>query len=189
MRKIILSMQMTLDGYVAGPNDEMDWIYAGSDEWENAFDEMSTADTFLLGSKMYPGYAEYWQNALTDPKVQPQDRAYAQLAEKTKHIIFSRSMQHADWPKGASIARDVDNEVVKLKQQPGKDIIVWGGVRLAQTFITRGLVDEYRLVVVPLLLGDGKRLFEKKDDRRNLELISSRQMEGGVVILKYKAVR
>jgi dihydrofolate reductase len=189
MRKIILSMQMSLDGYVSGPNGEMDWIHTGTDEWEDIFEEMKTeVDTFLLGAGMYPEYATYWRKVLTDDHAQADDKAFAQLAEKTPHIVFSKSMQSADW-ENTRIARDMDSKVARLKQEPGKGMMLWGGARLAQSFIEKGLIDEYRLVIVPLMLGSGKTLFPGHMDRRKLELISSTVLSDGAMIVRYRPVQ
>ncbi len=185
MRKIILSMQMTLDGYVCGPNDEMDWIYNGGDEWGDMQQDMDSSDTFLLGAKMYPGYSEYWQKVLTDPNANPDEKKFAQVADKTQHIVFSRSMQHADWDN-TRIARDVDSEIAKLKQEEGKNMLLWGGASLAQYFIAKGLVDEVRLTIVPVLLGAGKKLFPDDGERRKLELVSAKQLNSGAVVVRLR---
>lgn len=185
MRKIILSIQMTLDGYVSGPNDEMDWIYTGGDEWGDMQQDLDGSDTFLLGAKMYPGYAEYWRNALTDPNADPMDRKFAELADKTPHVVFSKSIDSTDYDN-YRIARDVDSEVAKLKQESGKNMLLWGGASLARYFIEKGLVDEIRLVVVPILLGAGKELFPGDGQRRKLELTGSKELSSGVVVMRFR---
>lgn len=184
MRKIILSMQMTLDGYVSGPNGEMDWIYNDNSEWEDTMEELDGVDTFMIGAKMYPEYSQHWHKQLTNPDAPADERAFAKLAEKTQHIVFSRSMERTDFDN-YRIAKDVDTEVAKLKQEAGGDIILWGGASLARYFVSKGLIDEYRLVIVPVMLGAGKPLFPDDGERRKLEIISMKQL-GGAVVMRLK---
>jgi len=91
-RKLILSMQITLDGYVAGPNDEMDWLISSNDEWADLYKELNSADTYLLGRKMYPIYSGYWQSVLQNPDSDPNELKFAKLADKTQHIVFTNSI-------------------------------------------------------------------------------------------------
>ena len=93
-RKVILSMQMTIDGYVAGPNDEADWIISSEDEWQDLFKDLHSADTYLLGRKMCPIYSEYWQSVLKNPGSKGGDLEFAKLAEKTQHIVFTKAISN-----------------------------------------------------------------------------------------------
>ncbi|MEI9947145.1 MAG: dihydrofolate reductase family protein [Chitinophagaceae bacterium] len=90
-RKLILSMQITLDGYVAGDNDEADWLISDNDEWSEHFKVLESADTFLLGRKMYPLYSKYWQSVLNNPGSKPNELKFAKLADRTQHIVFTKA--------------------------------------------------------------------------------------------------
>lgn len=186
-RKVILSMQITLDGFVAGPNDEMDWLMSGDDEWDAIFKDLESVDTYLVGSKMYPGYADFWRSQLTDPSAPANLVKYARIADKAPHIVFSKTMTHADWAN-TRIAQDPATEIAKLKQQPGKDIVVWGGASFAASLINAGLIDEYRLTLNPTLLSKGKALFKDLKEKRKLALISSQPLQSGTVVLRYRTI-
>lgn len=186
-RKVILSMQVTLDGFIEGPNGEVDWILAGDDEWEAMFNFLESVDTFLVGRKMYPGYAGYWRSVLTDPSGSANERRYAQLAEKAQHIVFSNTISTTDWAN-TRVAGDLEAEVTRLKKQPGNNIVAWGGATLASALINSGLVDEYRLTLNPTLLGSGKALFNNLEGRRRLQLTGSLPMSSGNIVLTYQPV-
>ncbi len=188
MRKVILSMQLTLDGFIEGPNGEMDWlIYDDDGQWKDLFEMLRSVDTFLLGRAMYPGYADYWRATLANPSAPKNEMEYARLAEKTSHIVFSRTLEKADW-KNTRIARgNIQEEISNLKQQPGKDMVVWGGASFASSLINQGLVDEYRLLVNPVLLGKGKSLFKDVSEKHQLNLVETKTFKSGIVVLRYRA--
>jgi dihydrofolate reductase len=184
-RKVILSMQMTIDGYVAGLNDEADWIITGEDEWQDLFKDLQSADTYLLGRKMYPIYSEYWRSVLKNPDSKGGDLEFAKLAEKTQHIVFTKGDFKPDW-KNTRVSHDLQGEIANLKKQPGKNIIAWGGANFASSLINLGLVDEIRIGLNPTVLCNGKAMFGKVDHRNKLELIDSRALKSGLIILRYK---
>ena len=186
MRKLILSMQMTLDGFVAGPNSEMDWIIAGNEVWKELFKDLRSVDTMLLGKNMYPGYSQYWQSVLSNPSSEKNEKEFAQLADRTPHIVFSKSMQTADW-KNTRISRNAEKDVAALKKEKGGDMILWGGASLAFSLAKVGLIDEYRITLNPTLLGSGLSLFNNLQERRSLTLKDSRQLEPSMVLLRYVA--
>jgi|SRR5688572_4870082 len=199
MRKLTLSMQMSLDGYIEGPSGEMDWfIIDEREQWTDMFEFHKSIDTILLGAGMYPDYADYWRRALSDPKALPDEKEYSRLAGKTEHIVFSNSLTkvdpkapedyHGEWRKNTRIVKgDVKTEVLKLKQSSGKDIVLFGGASMASSFIELALIDEYRLFVNQIILGGGKSFFQKVK-RRPLKLISSKTYKSGVVLLHYKTI-
>jgi len=189
MRKVILAMQITLDGFVAGANDELDWLVDEEDQWKDLFEILKSADTFLLGRVMYPGYANYWRGVLANPAAKKNETKFARIAEKTRHIVFSRTMKKADWKNTMVERGDVSEAVRRLKQQAGKNMIVWGGASFASSLIGLGLVDEYRLLVNPVMLGKGKPLFRSIDDRRRLKLAETKTFKSVVVLLHYKAMK
>jgi dihydrofolate reductase len=199
MRKLTLSMHMSLDGYIQGPAGEMDWFFPDEENWKEMFEFLKSIDTILLGAGMYPGYAEYWRRALSDPKAPPNEVKYSRLASKIEHIVFSNSLTkidpkapddyNGDWRKNTRIVKgDVKTEVMKLKQSnSGKDIVLYGGASMASSFIELGLVDQYQIWVNQTILGGGKSPFQKVT-KHPLQLTDSKTYKSGVVFLRYKTI-
>lgn len=188
MRKIIAALVVSLDGFIEGPKGELDWV----ESWEDPFDILPQIDTCILGRGMYSGYEQYWQAILTNPKgILPfTDRVatkgeveYAHFAAKTPHVVLSKTLDHVAW-KNTRIVRDVE-EIRKLKRQPGKDMHAVGGATLVSSLINVGLVDELRLVVVPIVLGGGKPLFKDVKERHVLKFLGARPLQSGLVRLAY----
>jgi dihydrofolate reductase len=184
-RKVILSMQVTLDGYVAGKNDEADWLLTGDDEWQDLFKELGSVDTYVLGRGMYNVYADYWMSALNDPSAPADNVKFARIAEKTQHIVFTRGDFKPKW-KNTRVAHDAAQEIAKLKKQDGQNIIVWGGANFAADLINQGLIDEYRIALNPTFLTEGKSLFKNVKKRNTLKLLNTLPLSSGLVILRYR---
>ncbi len=188
MKRMIAALQVTVDGFIEGPNGELDWVT----DWNDDFDIRSTVDTCVLGGGMYPGYEQYWSSILADPSG---DLAftgrpptvgeidYATFADQTPHVVLSTSLRHAAWAT-TRIVRDVE-ELRALKRGPGKDIFVVGGATLVSSLMNQRLIDELRLVVHPLVLGGGKALFKDVTDRHTLQLRSAQPAPSGQVCLTY----
>ena len=188
MRKLIAGMQTSVDEKIEGPEGYADWVEA----WSDAYDVIPRVDACLLGATMYPGYEQYWTAVQTAPdkptpatgKVPtPDEVEYARFVAHTPHYVLSSTQTSALWPK-TSFIRGVD-EVAALKQLPGKDIYLVGGARTTASLIDAGLVDDLRLIVHPLIAGDGKPLFSTTERRRELELRNVQQLAGGRVSLIY----
>ena len=193
-RRLILSMDMSFDGIVAAENDEAvektdaaEHNVDNSDElWNHMFDDLQSVDTILAGGGMNPLYFDHWRAQLNNPTADPHEVKYAKWAYQIPHIVFSKTQQKVDWPN-SRIATDPETEIAILKQQPGKDILTWGGATFANYLISKGLIDEYNIRVNPKILGRGKALFKNLQDSRNLSLIDVRQLKSGTVMLRYKA--
>jgi dihydrofolate reductase len=186
MRKLILSMQVSLDGFIEGKNGDMSWMDTDDKEqWADLFSMLQSVDLFLMGRVMWPAYRDYWKQALTSATETPNKVAYAKLAEKTKHIIFSQTLKDAGWENAAINNKPVVEEVKKIKQGNGKDIQIVGGAKLAATIIEAGLVDEYRLIINPVIVGEGKSFFRDQHSKQLLQLISTKNLSSGVIIAKY----
>jgi dihydrofolate reductase len=193
MRKIIAALQVSLDGFIEGPNGELDWAMAEDEEtWSDVFEMLTHVDTFILGRVMYPAYEQYWLAILANPAgvlpfsgktASKNEIAYARLADKTPHIVVSRTLDKVAW-KTTRIVRDVE-EIRKLKQQPGKDMHVVGGATLVSSLMNLGLIDELQLMVNPLILGGGKALFKNVKERHALKLIRAKPLKSGKVSLTY----
>ncbi|PAP98011.1 dihydrofolate reductase family protein [Mesorhizobium mediterraneum] len=188
MRKLITGMKISLDGKMEGPEGYADWV----DAWSEEYGLMPQIDACLLGSAMYAGYERYWtaiQNEpdkplpMTGKSPTPAELEWARFAEQTPHYVLSNTMTSALWPKTRFVRTFED--IAALKQQPGKDIYLMGGARMTASLIDAGLVDELRLIVYPLLVGDGKALFATTQNRRGLELRKVGQLSDGRVSLVY----
>ena len=192
-RKIIAALQVSVDGFIEGPNGELDWAMAEDEEtWKEVFETLAHVDTFILGRKMYPGYEQYWLAVLANPDgilpfsgrpATKNEIAYARLADKTPHIVISRTLDKVVW-KTTRIVRDVE-ELRRLKREPGKDMYAVGGATLVSSLMNLGLIDELRLLVNPLILGGGKALFKDVKDRHGLNLVSAKSLNSGRVSLTY----
>lgn len=181
-------MQMSLDGFVAGPNGELDWV----ETWADHFGLLHDIDTCVLGAGMYPGYEQYWLSTLNDPKAPLPfsgelatngEIAYAHFADKTTHLVLSTTLDKPTW-KTARIIRDVQ-AIRDLKRQPGKHIHAVGGATLVGTLINAGLLDELRLAVHPVVLGAGKALFKDVTSRHMLKMLRAEPLESGEALLAF----
>jgi dihydrofolate reductase len=186
-RKLILSMQITLDGLVAGPANVADWLISDDEEWADHFKDINSADTYLLGRKMYPLYSEHWQSVLKNPDSDPNELKFAKLADQTEHIVFTKGDFKPDW-KNTRVAHDLTAEVARLKKANGKNIIAWGGANFAFNLIKLDLVDEYRFELNPTILGKGLALFGNLEQKKKLTLIDSKPLKSGLIVLKYQSV-
>lgn len=192
MRKMILGMMVSLDGYAAGPNDEMDWLPRFDDErsWKDAHEEMwnqlSTVDTLVLGRVTYEIWEKYWPAAGKSPTSTDNDRRFSRFADDTQKVVLSTTLTDVKWENTRLITNDPKEELMKLKEQSGKDIAVAGGAGLARSVIGMRLVDEYLITVHPVLLGKGKPLFNGLDGPLRLKLMRTRNLNSGAVLLHYR---
>ncbi len=194
MRKIIAALQVSVDGFIEGPNRELDWAMAEDEEtWRDLDEMLKTVDTFVLGRVMYPAYEQYWLAILAKPAgilplsgktATENEIAFARRADKIPHIVLSKTLDKVAW-KTTRIVRDVE-EIRKMKQQPGGDMYVVGGATLVSSLINLGLIDELRLMVNPLVLGGGKALFKDVRERHALKLVRTKPLKSGKVSLIYK---
>lgn len=185
MHQLILRISTTLDGVMAGENDEMD-LFEFSDEgiWTDLFATLQTVNTILVGRGMHAGYFGYWQSALTSPTATPNEQKYAAISARTRHLVVSRTLREVKWPN-ASVLGGVD-PIAQLKHESGGDIILYGGPTLAAAVIDADLIDEYHFVVHPLIAGHGKKLFTPVVERHELRLRDTQPLASGIIIMKYR---
>jgi dihydrofolate reductase len=190
MRKLIAGMKLSLDGKIEGAEGYADWVEA----WSDDYGLTQQIDACVIGGGMYPGYERYWTGIRNEPYTPtwitanaptPAEIAWARFAAQTPHYVLSNTLTSALWPT-TSFVRGLE-EIAALKQQPGKDIYLMGGARIAASLIDAGLVDELRLIVYPLVAGDGKALFTTTK-RRGLKLQRVEQLQGGRLSLIYGIV-
>lgn len=186
MRKIILIMSVSVDGFIAGKHGELDWNRV-DDELHIHFNERLRAmSAFLHGRVLYELMARFWPTADTDPSCTPPMIEFARIWLEMPKIVFSRTLQRADW--NATVVRDVvPEEIQALKALPGGDMTV-GGADLAAAFMRLDLIDEYWLYVHPAVIGQGKPLFPGSDLRTNLRLAETHTFGSGVVRLRYEVL-
>jgi dihydrofolate reductase len=185
MRRLIYSMGVSLDGFIAGPNGEIDW--SAPDEELHRFhnQQMREIGVHLCGRRLYEVMA-YWDTADQNPSAPEHELEFARIWKDTPKIVFSNTLEKVEG--NATLVRDsVAEEVAKLKEQPGKDLAV-GGAGLASDLIKLGLIDEYRLFVSPVVLGGGTPYFPALDERINLELVETRAFGSRVVYVRYRRV-
>ena len=189
MRKVVLQEFVSLDGLVAGPNDSVDYIPASTQGDLSLGQEqmalMDTIDTLLLGRVTYGLFAGYWPNV-----TEGAEKEFAEKFNAVPKLVFSKTLQHAPWGKWneARIARDsAVEEVARLKRQTGKDLLVSGSISVAQALIDANLVDEYRLVLCPVVLGSGRPLFRQTVRGTQMKLVQAKPLNRGAVSLIYSS--
>lgn len=183
MRKVILMMSVSLDGFMEGPNRELDWQFIDDELHTHFNEELAAMSLFLDGRVTHELMAGFWPTADGDPSNPAPVIAFARIWRDMPKIVFSRTLERADW--NTTVVGEVDvEEVTKLKAQPGGDMML-GGADLAATFLRLDLVDEYRLYVHPVVIGAGKRLFPPSAGPIVLRLAETRTFASGVVLLRY----
>ncbi|MDQ0858806.1 dihydrofolate reductase family protein [Bacillus sp. V2I10] len=177
-RRIILDLAVTLDGFIEGKNGEVDWCIMDSEMGFINF--LNQIDTILYGRKSYDLWGQF------NPEIEDTDteKEIWELVHSKEKYVFSRMQKGTD-NKAIFINDNIFEEVNKLKNNPGKDIWLYGGASLITTFINLGLVDEFRLSVHPVILGEGKPLFIDIKQRLNLKLVNTKRFSSGVVQLIY----
>jgi dihydrofolate reductase len=183
MRKLIYSMGVSLDGFIAGPDGDIDW--SAPDEELHRFHNEQARETGadLYGRRLYE-VMRYWETADENPSAPEYELEFARIWKDTPKIVFSRTLEQVEG-NARLVKDDAAKEVAKLKEEPGKELAV-GGAGLASTFMKLGLIDEYRLFVSPVVLGGGTPYFPLLDERINLELVETRTFGSRVVYLRYQ---
>jgi dihydrofolate reductase len=178
MRKVIVSNLASLDSYFEGPNNELDWFVVDEEFFAYARGLLRTADTLLFGRATYEHMAGYWPSA-------PRD----EIADKMNHlakVVFSMRSPTLNWNNSRFVSGDAVEEVARLKQEPGGNMVVFGSAALASSLLQAGLIDEYRVILQPVLLGSGKPLFPNVRERLRLRLLRTQSFGSGVVVLYYQ---
>ena len=183
MRKIVLWIGMSIDGFFEGPDRDISWHLVDEELHTYFNDELRKMSAFLGGRVTYELMEDYWPTADADPDAPAPIRDFAGIWRNTPKVVFSRTLEHVG--PNATLRRDVVPEEIRaLQAEPGGDMTI-GGPDLAETFRRLDLIDEYRLYVNPVLLGRGNPLFREADARTSLNLIETRTFGNGVVMLRY----
>jgi len=184
MRKLIWTMSISVDGYMEGPNREIDWHMVDDELHRHMNGWLGRAGGFLEGRVTYELMAEFWPTADQDPAAPPPVVEFARIWRDMPKVVYSRTLERADW--NATVVPDVvPDEVLGLKAQPGGDLVL-GGAELGAEFARHDLIDEYRLYVHPVVIGRGRPMLRPSDAKVPLGLIESHTFSNGVVLLRYE---
>jgi dihydrofolate reductase len=189
MRKLVVFMHVTLDGFVAGPKGEMDWINVDDDIFEYAGKQTDLADTALYGKNTFLMMNGYWPTASKQPNASKHDIQHSNWYNQVKKVVLSKTLKEKDYP-GIRIVRDnLETEINKLKQETGKNILIFGSPAAVHSLMSSNLIDDYWLFVNPILLGNGIPMFKYINERINVKLSESNIFSPGVVCLHYEKTK
>ena len=182
MRKLKLQVQMTVDGFIAGPNGEMDWrLFNWDDELKKYVAELTEpVDTIILGRKLAQGFIPHWAS-------HPEQEGADKFNTAAK-VVFSKTLDKSEWDNTTLAKGDLVDEINKLKQQDGNDIIAYGGASFVSALIKHRLIDDLHLFINPAAIGNGMSIFKELDGKQNLKLVKSSAFECGMVVLHYQPI-
>jgi len=185
MRKLVIFMHVSLDGFVAGPNGEMDWITVDSDLFDYAGARTNESDTALYGRVTWEMMESYWPNAADKPGATRHAIEHSHWYNNVAKVVASKTMRGTSSPHTRIISQP-NEDVAALKRESGKDILIFGSPSLAHALMADNLIDDYWLFVNPILLGRGIPLFKNIEQRTKLERVEAKAFASGVVCLHYR---
>lgn len=186
MRKIILLMHVSLDGFTAGPNGELDWIKFDEELIDYVGKLTDRCDTALFGRATYEMMEAYWPTAAEQPNASKHDIEHAKWVNNATKIMFSKTVKETAWNNSVIISDKIFEEIETFKKQSGKDMIMIGSPGIAQTFMNLRLIDEFRININPVILGSGISLYKDIKNKKNLKLIEAKVFESGVIGTHYE---
>ncbi len=194
-RRIVMFNQVSADGFFSAPDGGLDWVVSDPEIQARAVQGMPYTDTLLFGRRTYQQFASFWPLALKDlnangphgsNKRDPAFSAMANWLNDTKKLVFSKSLQEASWNNSELLNELEPKHIQALKKAPGKDLLLFGSATLVSQLSEHGLIDEYRFVVSPVLLGQGKTLLGEMAARVSLKLVEAKAFASGNVMLTYQ---
>lgn len=188
MRNVIALMHISLDGFCAGPNGELEWARVDEELYEYVADLVRTVDTALYGRITYGMMEGYWPTVPANPESTEHDLRHAEWVENVQKIVFSRTLDNVTWNNTRLVKDDIAEEVARLKRQPGGDMMIFGSPSIVHTLTRHGLIDDWRITVNPIVLGRGIPLFKDVRDTMNFKLLGTRTFRAEVVGLHYRTV-
>jgi len=185
MRKVKLQMQMTINGYVAQPNGKNDWMTWNPDDELIAFMNslLDTSDTLLLGRKTADSIIKYWEDTADENPTHP----FAKKIVDISKVVFTKTVDKSAWNNTTLAKGNLAEEIANLKNQTGKDILVFGGASFVSSLIKEGLIDEYHLIVNPTAIGNGMTIFNSLSGIQKFTPIQAKLYPGGKTVLSYKS--
>ena len=186
MRKLKLQIQMTVDGYIAGPNGEMDWMEWNWDDDLKNYVEALTApvDCIVLGRRLAEGFIPHWANVATTPD--NPDFSTGKKFTDTHKVVFTKTLQASAWKNTTLAKGDLAGEINRLKKEEGGDIIAYGGAVFVSALIKNRLIDEFHLFINPTAIGNGMPIFKELESKQALTLINATAFKCGISLLNYK---
>ena len=185
MRKLFAFNLISLDGFFEGPDQDINWHNVDEEFNEFAIEQTSAVGALLFGRVTYQLMESYWPTA----DALKNDPAIAGIMNSVPKLVFSRTLEKAEWNNTRIVKENIEQEILNLKKQPGKDMAVFGSANLLSALVQMDLVDEHRVMVNPVLLGNGNPLFKSMEARVNLRLLQSRTFKSGNILLYYEPVR
>jgi dihydrofolate reductase len=186
MRKIVLFMHTTLDGFAAGPNGEMDWIHVDDEIFDYAGNQTDDADAALYGRVTYQMMDAYWPTAGDQQGASKHDIKHSQWYNAVDKIVLSHTLEGNNVKRTTVIRDNIHEQITKIKHQSGKNILIFGSPTAVQSLLRENLIDEFWFFVNPVVLGKGISFFDGAVERVNLKLVSNHVFSSGVVCLQYK---
>lgn len=179
MRRLKLQVQMSMDGFIAGPNGEMDWMVWDWDAGLKAYVSALTepVDCILLGRKLAQGFIPYWAS-------HPEEEG-AEKLNSTPKVVFTHTLTAAEWEHTTLATGDLVEEVTRLKQLPGQDMIAYGGATFVSALIRHNLIDDYHLLINPVAVGKGRTIFGEVEGTPSLRLVDAHAFACGIVAVRY----
>ena len=186
LRKLKLQVQMSIDGCIAGPNGEMDWMVGLQDDKINKYENELTEsiDTILLGRKMADGFISYWSDVINKPD--DPWYAFAKKMIEIPKVVFTKTLNKSKWINTEIATGDLTDEIIKLKSREGKDMVVYGGASFDSSLIKLGLIDEFLLFINPVAIGNGMTIFKDLNEIQKFNLVKSIAFDSGEVLLHYE---
>lgn len=180
---------MTVDGYIAGPNSEMDWVVWNWDDKLKQYvtDLTEPVDCIVLGRKLAEGFIPHWAAVAADPD-HPEFSAGQKFTDTPK-VVFTKTLDRSEWGNTVLAKGNLVDEITNLKKQGGQDIIAYGGATFVSALIQHGLIDEFHLFINPAAIGNGMTIFKELDRPQNLKLVKSVSFDCGIVVLNYEPKR
>ncbi|SFF19663.1 dihydrofolate reductase family protein [Spirosoma endophyticum] len=185
MRKLVLFAHISLDGFAADSNASLGFLSYNQELQQFADELVKTVGAPIYGKNTYQLMAGYWPTVLANPAASQSELDHAQWVEQIPKIVFSTTLPSANWHNTTLIKDNVVDKVNQLKQQPGKDLVIFGSPGLAKSFMKLGLIDEYKLTLHPIILGEGISLFDSHTPMNKLRLLESKTLGSGVVTVHY----
>lgn len=190
MRKIIWLVDTSLDGFMSGPKGELDWAAAQMDDemWDSLNELLGKVDTSLFGRVTYQDFERYWRNWRGVPgnPVSPKNELdFSRWIEATPKIVASKTLRELEWKNSTLLSGDGGGDISRLKEQPGKDVLLFGSCNFASCLLRAGLIDQLQMRIHPVILGQGRPLFKERGGRNKLNLAKAKMFKSGLVELGY----
>lgn len=186
MRKLVLFMHVSLDGYASDSNGGLGWIPYNEELEKYAEEVVAEVGSPVYGRTTYQMMESYWPTVLDDPNASRHGMEHAQWLQDVKKIVISGTMDKAEWNNTMLIKDKIAEEIKALKEQPGKNLVIFGSPGAAKTLLELGLIDEFLLTICPVVLGSGKSVFDGGVEKIRLKLLSSRTLKSGIIATRYE---